>query len=44
VYEGTLLAPINTSDTLNLVDQDEIESFAFPVSHQKMLRQFYKKE
>lgn len=44
VYEGTLVEPIKSSDTLKLVDQEEIESFAFPVSHQKMLRQYYKKE
>lgn len=43
VYKGKIVSSVPESETLKLVDREEIEVYAFPVSHQKMLRQFYKK-
>lgn len=36
VYTGKILSTVEESSNLKLVAQDEIEHFAFPVSHQKM--------
>lgn len=44
VYEGTLLSPIQETESLKLVDSEGIENYPFPVSHQKILRQFYKEK
>lgn len=41
VYEGRLLAPFEEYSHLKLVSEREIEEYAFPVSHSKMLKQFY---
>lgn len=43
IYEGKIISVKEKHDDLRLVSSDEIESYPFPVSHQKMIKQFYKK-
>jgi len=40
VYKGHLTGEIVETSTLKLISIEEIEKFAFPVSHQKILKQF----
>jgi A/G-specific adenine glycosylase len=40
IYSGKITSSVMENPRLKLVSLDEIESFAFPVSHQKMLQQF----
>lgn len=42
VFEGELLEPIKEAEDLKLVSPIEIEEFPFPVSHQKIIHQYYK--
>ncbi|KAA9031234.1 A/G-specific adenine glycosylase [Niallia endozanthoxylica] len=42
VYEGTLIELKEEKPDLKVVSPEEIEVFPFPVSHQKMIKQFYK--
>ena len=44
VYEGKLLSLKEENKELKLVSPEEIDIYPFPVSHQKMIKQFYKKE
>jgi A/G-specific adenine glycosylase len=46
IYSGKILSEVKETPRLKLVSLDEMESYAFPVSHQKMLQQFleFKKE
>ena len=41
VYEGRLIKLQEENKDLKLVTKEEIEKFPFPVSHQKMMKQFY---
>lgn len=40
IYSGRITSEVRETSRLKLVSLDEIESYAFPVSHQKMLHQF----
>jgi A/G-specific adenine glycosylase len=40
VYSGRIISEVKENSRLKLVSLDEIEAYAFPVSHQKMLQQF----
>ncbi|MFD2442422.1 A/G-specific adenine glycosylase [Bacillus sp. CGMCC 1.16607] len=40
VYSGKIVSNVIENPYLKLVSLDELDSFAFPVSHQKMLQQF----
>ncbi|WP_442598925.1 A/G-specific adenine glycosylase [Neobacillus sp. D3-1R] len=40
VYSGKIISTVKETPRLKLVSLDEIEAFAFPVSHQKMFQQF----
>ncbi len=42
VYEGKLIELKEEKSDLKVVTPEEIEIFPFPVSHQKMIKQFYK--
>jgi A/G-specific adenine glycosylase len=44
VYEGKLVELKEENEALKRVSIEEIEVFPFPVSHQKMIKKFYKKE
>ncbi len=44
VYEGRLISLKEKNEELKLVSSEEIDIYPFPVSHQKMIKQFYKKE
>ncbi|WP_071396105.1 A/G-specific adenine glycosylase [Bacillus tuaregi] len=41
VYEGSLTALTEEKPDLKLVTPEQIESYPFPVSHQKIIKQFY---
>jgi A/G-specific adenine glycosylase len=40
IYSGKITSDVQETSRLKLVSLDELESYAFPVSHQKMLQQF----
>jgi A/G-specific adenine glycosylase len=40
VYSGKVISEVGEGQRLKLVSLDELDSYAFPVSHQKMLQQF----
>ncbi|MHC0039096.1 A/G-specific adenine glycosylase [Pseudoneobacillus sp. C159] len=40
VYSGKIISEVKETPRLKLVSLDEIDEYAFPVSHQKMLQQF----
>ncbi|MBM7704429.1 A/G-specific adenine glycosylase [Metabacillus iocasae] len=40
VYEGSIADDISESDTRKLVSIDELENYAFPVSHQNILKEY----
>jgi A/G-specific adenine glycosylase len=40
IYSGKITSQVKETPTLKLVSLDEIDAYAFPVSHQKMLKQF----
>lgn len=42
IFEAELLEPIIETDELKLVSEVEIDEFPFPVSHQKIIKQYYK--
>lgn len=42
VFEGELIHPIKEAEDLKLVSEANIEEFPFPVSHQKILKQYFK--
>lgn len=42
IYSGIIVSEVKENSRLKLVSLDEIDSYAFPVSHQKMLQQFLK--
>ncbi|HLO11001.1 MAG TPA: A/G-specific adenine glycosylase [Pseudoneobacillus sp.] len=42
VYSGTIISEVTENPRLKLVSLDELDEYAFPVSHQKMLQQFLK--
>jgi A/G-specific adenine glycosylase len=46
IYSGKITSEVKETPRLKLVSLDEIDTYAFPVSHQKMLQQFleFKKE
>ena len=44
VYEGKLVTLKEEKADLKMVSEQEIEAFPFPVSHQKMIKSFLKKE
>jgi A/G-specific adenine glycosylase len=40
IYSGKITSEVKETSRLKLVSLDEMEAYAFPVSHQKMLKQF----
>ncbi|WP_338470584.1 A/G-specific adenine glycosylase [Niallia sp. XMNu-256] len=44
VYEGELLSLLEERDDLKLVDSEEIKQFPFPVSHNKIMKEYYENE
>jgi A/G-specific adenine glycosylase len=40
IYSGKIISEVKENPRLKLVSLDELESYAFPVSHQKMFQQF----
>ncbi|MFT4416711.1 A/G-specific adenine glycosylase [Fredinandcohnia humi] len=44
VFDGTLFGDVKETDTVKLVDQEEIKQYTFPVSHQKILKSFLEHE
>jgi A/G-specific adenine glycosylase len=40
IYSGKITSDVKETSRFKLVSLDELESYAFPVSHQKMLQQF----
>lgn len=42
VFEGELLKQMMDTDDLKLVSQTAIDQYPFPVSHQKMIKQYFK--
>lgn len=41
VYEGHLTAPVEETSSLRLVAKEDTSQYAFPVSHQKMLKRYF---
>lgn len=42
VFEGELLTPIREADDLKYATLESIDAYPFPVSHQKIIKQYYK--